>query len=143
MADCIIIVIIVWLRNHHFITSFTALVDVYHKYNLVTKAEARIVASDGWRWREVAVSKNHDMAVEIADTLYRYGVSNYATQILSKLVAYNTFLQLQHVRTYVHNTVCILVFTGRMYICDSTTERTICKTMPTAHSNGIIEVIGE
>ena len=81
----------------HFITLFTALVDVYHKLKLVTKAEAKIVASDGWRWREVAVSKNHDTAVKIAGILYHYGVSNYARQILSKFIAYSSIEQMQHV----------------------------------------------
>ena len=58
--------------------TFPALVDVYHKEQLVTKEEAEKAASDEWRWRDVAVTKDASTAARIADILDIHGFHNFA-----------------------------------------------------------------
>ena len=57
-------------------TLFPVFVDVYHKEQLVTKEEAGKVASDLWRWAEVAVTKDVVTAARIGDILDKYGFND-------------------------------------------------------------------
>ena len=67
-------------------TLFSVLVDVYHKEQLVTKEEAEKVASNIWRLREVAVTKDDVTATQIADILDKYGFNDVARHIRGKCV---------------------------------------------------------
>ena len=71
-------------------TLFPVLVDVYHKEQLMTKEEAKKVASDirgwEWRWAEVAITKDVVTAARIADILDKYGFHKIARHIRGKCV---------------------------------------------------------
>ena len=71
-------------------TLFTALMDVYHKEQLVTKEEVEKVVSSVWRWEwrwaEVAVTKDSVTATRIADILDKYGLNGAARHIRGKCV---------------------------------------------------------
>ena len=67
-------------------TLFPVLVDVYHKEQLVTKEEAEKAASNQWRWREVAVTKDDVTATRIADILDKYGCNDVAQHIRGECV---------------------------------------------------------
>ena len=69
-------------------TLFPVLVDVYHKEQLVTKEEAEKAASDvwGWRWVEVAVTKDVVTAAKIGDILDKCGFNDVAEGIRGKCV---------------------------------------------------------
>ena len=67
-------------------TLFPVLVDVYHKEQLVTKEEAEEVASDQWRWVEVAITKNSVTTTRIADILDEHGSNDYARRIRGECV---------------------------------------------------------
>ena len=55
--------------------------DVYHKEQLVTKEEAKKVASDGWGWVTVTVTKDVSTATRIADILDKYGFNDVVQPI--------------------------------------------------------------
>ena len=75
-------------------TLFPVLVDVYHKEQLVTKEEAKKVASDVWRWEwrwewecaDFAVTKDASSAARIGDILDKYGFNDVAQHIRGKCV---------------------------------------------------------
>ena len=67
-------------------TLFPVLVDVYHKEQLVTKQEAEEAASDVWRWRKLAVTKDSVTATRIADILDKYGFHHLTRHIRGKYV---------------------------------------------------------
>ena len=75
-------------------TLFPVLVDVYHKEQLVTKEEAKKVASDVWRWElkwewewaDFAVTKDASSAARIGDILDKHGFHNVAQYIRGKCV---------------------------------------------------------
>ena len=67
-------------------TLFPVLVDVYHKKQLVTKEEAQKAASDVWRWRQVAVTKDASTATRIADILDKRGLNDVAQHIRGECV---------------------------------------------------------
>ena len=63
--------------------------DVCHKKQLVTQEEAENYSfSDvrGWRWEEVAVTKDDVTAARIADVLEKYGFHDVALDIRGKCV---------------------------------------------------------
>ena len=70
-------------------TLFPVLVDLYHKEQLVTKEEAEKAASAGWRWIEVAVTKDDVTAARIADILDKYGFNYVARRIGGKCVYFH------------------------------------------------------
>ena len=71
---------------------FPVLVNVYHKEQLVTKEETEKVASDeggwrrGWKWVDVALTKDASTATRIADICDKYGIYDVAKQIRGKCV---------------------------------------------------------
>ena len=73
-------------------TLFPVLVDAYHKEKLVTKEEAEEVASDerewrrGWKWVDVALTKDASTAARIADILKKYGFNDVARHIRGECV---------------------------------------------------------
>ena len=67
-------------------TLFPALVDVYHKEQLVTKEEAEDAASNQLRWIDVAITKHAGIAATIADILDKYGFNVVARHIRGKCV---------------------------------------------------------
>ena len=67
-------------------TLFPVLVDVYHKEQLVTKEEVEKVATNMWRWIDVAVTKDDVTATRIADILDKYGLNDVARHIRGKCV---------------------------------------------------------
>ena len=71
-------------------TLFPVLVDVYHKEQLVTKEEAKNVASDEWRWQwrwgNVAATKHVSTTTRMADILDKYGFNDVARHIRGKCV---------------------------------------------------------
>ena len=71
-------------------TLFPVLVDVYHKEQLVTKEEAKKVASDVWRWDkmwvDVAVTKDVVTAARISGILDKYGFHDVVQHIRGKCV---------------------------------------------------------
>ena len=73
-------------------TLFPVLVDVYHKEQLVTKEEAEEVASDkwewrkGWKWVDVALTKDASTATRIADIFEKHGLNDGAQHIRGKCV---------------------------------------------------------
>ena len=67
-------------------TLFPVLVDVYHKEQLVTKEEAKEVASDVWRWGKLTVTKDSVMAARIADIMDKYGFNDVAQHTRGKCV---------------------------------------------------------
>ena len=77
-------------------TLFSVLVDVYHKEQLVTKEEAKKVASGvgmwEWKWAEVAVTKTFVTATRIADILDEHGFHNVAQHIRGKCVYSRLFV---------------------------------------------------
>ena len=62
-------------------TLFPALVDVYHKEQLVTKEEAEKIASNKWRWENVTVTKDVVTAARIGDILDNYGFNDVTQHI--------------------------------------------------------------
>ena len=73
-------------------TLFPVLVDVYHKEQLVTKEETEKVAFDkggwrwGWKWVDVAVTKDASTATRIADILDKRGLNDVAQHIRGECV---------------------------------------------------------
>ena len=73
-------------------TLFPVLVNVYHKEQLVTREEAEKVASDerewrrGWKWVDVAVTKDASSAARIAYVLDKYGLNDVAQHIRGECV---------------------------------------------------------
>ena len=67
-------------------TLFPALMDVYHKEQLVTKEEAEEATSADWRWGKLAVTKDSVIATRIADILDTYGLNGDAQWIRGKCV---------------------------------------------------------
>ena len=65
---------------------FPVLVDVYHKEQLVTKEEAKGVASHVSRWGKLAVTKDSVTTTRIGDVLDKYGFSDVARLIKCKCV---------------------------------------------------------
>ena len=65
-------------------TLFSVLVDVYHKGQLVTKEEAKKVASREGSWVEVAVTKDDVTAKRIADILDKHGFNDVTQHIRGK-----------------------------------------------------------
>ena len=79
---CVCVCVIVY----YLMTLCPVLVDVYHKEQLVTKEEAEEVASDVWRWRGVAVTKDDVTTTKIADILDKYGFNDITQRIRGKCV---------------------------------------------------------
>ena len=69
-------------------TLFLVYVNIYHKEQLVTKEEAETVVGSlwGWRWIQVAVTKDGATSARIADILNEYGLNNVAQHIRGKCV---------------------------------------------------------
>ena len=87
-------------------TLFPALVDVYHKEQLVTKEEVEKVASDEWsghsRWGKLAITKDNHTATIMADILDKYGIDRAARPIRGKCVyshlcVYNPYKKAQFI----------------------------------------------